>query len=90
MTNDDIKIKYDEATIKLHNLLEEKPTKEKIEKFIKENPGIIIKVSAKEAKLAQEKFITLLEKNPSGRQILEEEKIWLRMIKEKRKKGKNK
>ncbi len=55
MTNDDIKIKYDEDTIKLHNLLEKKPTKEKIEKFIKENPGIINK-----AKLAKEKFIYFL------------------------------
>ncbi|MFX0023928.1 MAG: hypothetical protein ACFE9S_16495 [Candidatus Hermodarchaeota archaeon] len=80
MKIDEKNINFDESTTKLRSFLEKKPNREQLEIFIKDNPGLVIKISAKEAEKAQKEYLKFMEKNPAGKQILEEEKLWMKMI----------
>ncbi|NHJ86620.1 MAG: hypothetical protein FK734_14230 [Asgard group archaeon] len=80
-----IDIEYDESYKKLTVLKKGKITKEKLEKFMKENPGLIIKVSAKEAKDGQSKLEEYMKKDPLGKLILDESEQVFKLIKEKQK-----
>jgi hypothetical protein len=68
----------DESYVKLSKLTSRKLTKSKLEKFMKENPGLIAGVTAKEARSAQKRLEKFMKSDPIGRQILENNKQLLK------------
>ena len=78
-----IEIKFDESYKKLAKFKKEEITKDRLEKFMKENPGLIIKVTAEEAQEGQRKLEKRLANDPIGKMMLEESKHVFAKFKEK-------
>ena len=72
----------DESYVKLTNLMKEELTREKVEKFMEENPGLIIYVPNEKAQIAQKKFMKFMKRNPIGKKMLKQEEIRLKMRKQ--------
>jgi precorrin-4 methylase len=69
----DLERRFDASYIKLTRFLRNKPTREKLEKFMKENPGLIIYVSKEKAEAAHKKLKEYLKKDPAAAQLLKHE-----------------
>ena len=71
-------MKFSESYIKFSNLGKKELTKEKLKKFMEENPELITYVSARRIQKAQEKLEKFMKSDPIGAQILKEDKQLLK------------
>jgi len=79
-----IEVVVDESYKKLSEFKSKKLTRKDLEKFMKENPGLITVISEKEVREARKKYEAALEKTPTGRLILEREKQMLKAPKDRK------
>ncbi|MFX1310224.1 MAG: hypothetical protein ACFE8C_11055 [Promethearchaeota archaeon] len=66
-------IEFDESYIKLTNFIKERPTREKLEEFMKENPSLIIQISKDQLQKSKKKQEVFMKKHPIGAEILKED-----------------
>lgn len=64
--------RFEVSYTKLTKFLKLNPARKKLEKFIKENPGLIVYVPKEKVKAAHAEFEEYMEKHPIEKQIHEE------------------
>ena len=66
-------VKLDKSYLKLNDLVKKGLTKEKLTKFMEENPDLIVHVTADRVQKSHDQLKKFMETDPIGKQILEED-----------------